>query len=205
MLNFVEQYGGDIYSQNKEDFIIRECLKRMKIDRGLAVEYGANDGKFCSNIRYLLEKGWKGIMIEADKELYDKLKYNMKGLDCIPIHQAVTKENINYLLPSKIDVLSIDTDGINDYESWFAYEGKAKIVIIEINSSIEPMKTYLNEGASYKTMYMLGVSKGYFLLAHTGNLIFLQNEYKSLFPELDGLHPIIDYELFFNNKWLIKN
>lgn len=201
MLDFVKKYSGNTYSQNGEDFILKECLLRMQIETGHCVEFGAADGKFCSNTFRLLESGWTGSMFEVDQELFNKLKENIIGVKAIAVHQAITPKNINILLPKSLDVLSIDTDSDNDYNCWKDYTGTAKIVIIEINSSIQPLTEYLYEGASYLTMVQLGISKGYFLLAHTGNLVFIHNDYKDLFPEIDK-HPVMDYEFFFNTSWL---
>lgn len=202
MLDFVKQYGSNIYSQNGEDGIIAECLQRMEIETGVCAEFGAADGIFCSNTYKLLKQGWKGIMIEFDKELFEKMDINMDDLNCITHHQAVTPYNINQLLFKELDVLSIDTDSDNDFYSWKAYTGTAKIVVIEINSSKEPMQDYLNEGASYITMVQLGMTKDYFLLCHTGNLVFVLNKYRVLFPELNGHHPLLDFEDYFNDSWL---
>jgi hypothetical protein len=47
----------------------------------------------------------------------------------------------------------------------------------------------------------LGISKGYFLLAHHGNCIFVHNVYRELFPEIvaDGVENSADY---FSTAWL---
>jgi len=201
MLTFVERYGANNFSQNGEDGIIAECLERMNIQKGICAEFGAADGKFCSNTYYLLQQGWKGIMIESDPELFEKLINNTKGLKCVVVQGMVTPGNINSILTVKQDVLSIDTDGSNDYDCWKEYLGEANIVIIEINSSIDPLTEYINEGTSYRTMFELGIEKGYFLLCHTGNMVFIRNKFKDLFPEITG-HPLIDIELYFNKSWL---
>lgn len=206
MLDFVKKYSKNVYSQFGEDGIIEECIKRIDsfhtdLNIGHCVEFGAHDGKFCSNTFRLFEAGWVGTMFEMDHSLFLRLKENVKGTKAIAWHQAVTPENINLLLPQYLDVLSMDTDSDNDYYCFRAYTGTAKIVIVEINSSIQPLREYVNEGASYRSMAELGIAKGYFLLCHTGNLIFVLNEYKDLFPDIDK-HPIIDHELFFNPLWL---
>lgn len=202
MIAFSEIYGHNYYSQNYEDGIIQECILRMGIKKGICAEFGAADGKFCSNTFRLLEQDWKGIMIEADKSLYDKLVKNVQNLDCQTFHQMVLPENINEVIPLNVNVLSIDTDSRNDYDCWKEFKGNPEIVIIEINSSKDPLKEYLNEGASYSTMFTLGVAKGYFLLCHVGNLIFIRNEFKHLFPELDDSHPLLDVDLYFKKSWL---
>jgi hypothetical protein len=181
MIEFVEKYSKNIFSQNGEDGIIEECLKRMKIEIGSCCEFGAADGYFCSNTRALIEKGWRFTMLEAENG------------------QFVTPENVNELVPD-CDVLSIDIDG-NDYAVWKAYDKKPKIVIIEINSSLDPQKDFFTpeQGTNFSLMLKLGHSKGYFLLCHTGNMVFIKDEYLDLFDELDGHY---DFE-FFNKAWLV--
>lgn len=201
MLTFAAKYHNNIYSQNGCDGILSEALYRIGITKGVCVEFGAADGKYCSNTYYLLQQGWKGVMIESDKDLYDALKDNVRLLDCMPLKDTVTPGNINILLPGNIDVLSIDTDGCNDYYCLRDYKGNAKIVIIEINSGKEPMEVYCQEGSSYITMLQLGLSMGYFLLCHTGNMIFVRNEYRPLFPEIVG-DGVENWNEYFNTKWL---
>src|SRR6185436_10679675 len=85
------------------------------------------------------------------------------------------------------DVLSIDTDGY-DYDIFKAMAERPKIVIVEINSGYAPHERVENkkEGSSYLPMVELGIEKGYFLLCHTGNLIFILDKYRKLFPEVEG-------------------
>lgn len=190
MLDFVKKYGYDIYSQNGESGIIKECLLRMDLlSSGVGVEFGAPTKKYCSNIYHLQEfHGW-----------------DCAFFDSAPREEGVVKlfvdtSNVNTLPPCS--VLSIDIDG-NDYEVWKAYTGTPDIVIIEINSSLPPMKAHfsLDRGASYITMALLALEKGYFILCHTGNLLCLRNDHRHLFPEIigDGLNNWRDY---FNTNWL---
>lgn len=188
MLTFVDKYKGGLYSQNGEAGIIDECIRRIGIEKGVAVEFGAPTKQFCSNTFHLPDDWVKTYYDPCPQE--DGINVGF-----------ITPENVNFWLPAEIDVLSIDTDSANDYHTWKAYTGEAKIVIIEINSSIDPLREYVDQGASYQSMVTLGVAKGYFLLCHTGNLIFIQNQYKHLFQEITG-HPIIDVDLYFNKSWL---
>lgn len=182
MLDFVLKYGYNTYSQNGEDGIIEECIKRINPDLKVAVEFGGVDGVFCSNTASL---GWKRFL------------YDIEPSDFSVEKKEITPENVNQL--PECEVLSIDIDG-NDYEVWKAYEGKPAIVIIEINSSLIPEDDHfsIGKGSSFSTMLKLGIEKGYFLLCHTGNMIFVLNEYKDLFPEVKGVDP---FELF-NKSWL---
>lgn len=187
MLTFAKKFGNNIHSQNGEDGIIAECLKRMKL-KGVCIEFGASDGYYCSNTRQLIEQGWTGYMYDVNP--------GAKNI----VGRMITEMTVNEL--PECNLISIDIDG-NDLKVWKAYEGKPDIVIIEINSSLPPDKDYFNpvSGASYKIMVETGIGKGYFLLCHTGNLIFLLNKYRELFPEVfgNGLNNWSDY---FNKSWL---
>lgn len=188
MLSFVEKYGGGDHSQNGEAGIITECIKRIGYGTGIAVEFGAPTKSYCSNIFHLHDTHHL-VYFDIDPQQEGIFKCN------------IVPENVNELLPA-CDVLSIDIDG-NDYEVWKAYNGTPDIVIIEINSSLPPTKAHfsLERGASYITMLLLGLDKGYFLLCHTGNMVFVRNEHRSLFPEVigDGLE---NWEDYFNKSWL---
>jgi len=99
-------------------------------------------------------------------------------------------------------VLSMDVDN-DDYLLWLALETRPDVVVIEINSGVAPMSLMIpgRQGASYRSMAMLGMAKGYMLVAHTGNMIFVLEKYRDLFPEVTG-DPIRDYELYFNTMHL---
>jgi hypothetical protein len=99
-------------------------------------------------------------------------------------------------------VLSIDIDG-EDLLVWKALKKKPAVVIIEINSGIQPLVSHYSKelGSSYITMVSLGIEKGYFLLCHTGNLIWVDEKYKNKFPEING-DPLKDWERYFKTDWL---
>lgn len=207
-LAFHKKYSMDVYSQNGEDGVIEEILSRLPPVVGLVVEFGAHDGEFCSNSRHLIvDKGWSGLLIEADWGLYNQCAglYSHLSPQGPEVKQAfVTPENVNHLLPPKIDVLSIDVDGI-DYHIWAAYKGDAKVVIIEINSSLPPdfvMEGDKVRGSSFWSMLLLGMVKGYFLICHCGNMIFVKNEYRDLFKDVPDCLRYSDFPLFFNTSWL---
>lgn len=188
MLDFAKRYGCNIHSQFGEDGIIDEILKRLKLNHGVAVEFGAPTKSYCSNT-FNLDNLWQKYFFDIDPAETGIIK------------KEITPANVNEL--PKCDLLSIDIDG-NDYNVWFAYKGKPKVVIIEINSSIQPTENLpvsdLKGGTCYKQMLMLGISKGYFLVCHTGNMIFVLNEYKDLFPEVIG--DGFNHEIYFNTSHL---
>jgi hypothetical protein len=197
MLTFYNKYQQPgRYSQNGEWGIILECLDRIQPDRYWAVEFGAPDFYYCSNIAQLEDFGWTLQVFDIDPR------------DPRVIRAEITPENVNTVFDDTIyrgspTILSIDIDG-QDYHIWKAYKGNPAIVVIEINSSFAPGVDMIpgDRGASYTAMVKLGIEKGYMLIAHTGNLVFVEKSYAHLFPEFTWADPLTSPALYFNRKWL---
>lgn len=207
MIDFVNKYGNNVHSQNSEDGIIAECVKRLGIECGFCVEVGGNNGIWLSNTALLLERGWSGSFVECDFGLWQQCRDRWKQRpDVRCICSRVGADNVNAFVDDSCDVLSMDTDG-SDFKIFKALKAKPKIVIIEIDSSIDPetegVSTGFNAdgGSGYVITLMLGRNKGYFLLAHTGNLILVDNQYRHLFPEIVG-EGLSNSELYFNRGWI---
>lgn len=205
MLSFYNKYGKDItYSQNGEEGILKEILNRIANVNKVCCEIGANNGIWLSNTAWLIkEKGFTGLMVEADYDLWEQCCKNWAGNDNVKSTCSMANpSNINAFVDDTCDLLSIDVDGI-DYQIFQALEAKPKVVIIEIDSSIPPDADRFNRegGAGYLPMVKLGIEKGYFLLCHTGNLVFVDKKYRKLFPEIkgDGVKNAGEY---FRTCWL---
>lgn len=209
MLDFLYKYRDNgWYSQNGEEGVLREVLRRMGKRSGHAVEIGAHNGFYCSNAAALVDGqiaglDWTGLMVEADYNLYLQCKagwskYGGMRVQCC----RVDGKNINAFVKDDCDLLSLDTDG-GDYDVFNGLIACPKIVIMEIDSSILPNQEGFNSdgGVGYWSGVELGLQKDYFLLCHTGNLVMLRSEYRKLFPEIVG-HPLLDYERYFNRAWL---
>ena len=78
------------YSQNREQEII---LNYFNNKTGTCLDIGAYDGKTFSNVRALLEKGWNGVLIEADPENAHNCKRNTTELEvkvlCAAVHPSM--------------------------------------------------------------------------------------------------------------------
>ena len=98
------------------------------------------------------------------------------------------------------DVLNIDTDRC-DHEIWQDHEKyKPKIVIIEIESSIPPDSTEQGGGlASFSHSLKIAKEKGYSLVCHTGNMIYVRND---LVDRLSIPRELINSVELFNRSWL---
>ena len=213
------EYRKNYYSQNGEDGILEEIFKRINMassnNEKWCVEFGAWDGKHLSNTFHLVEQGWNAVYIEGDKEKYQDLLETVKQYPKIkPINAMVDFEesdsnNLNNLLsgtkiPEDFDLLSIDIDSF-DLAVWQCFVGKPKVVIIEINSSIEPGILQWHDGIfcqgnSFSSTIKVAEDKGYMLVCHTGNLIFLREDLVQMIG-LDNRSIHFPETLFLNN-WL---
>jgi hypothetical protein len=195
---FYSQYAKDIHSQNGEDGIIEELLKRLEIKDGWVCEFGAWNGVYLSNTFALVEKGFKGVYIEGDKNKFKDLLITVeKYPHIIPINEYVehndSQNSLDNILartniPVDFDVLSIDIDSF-DYQVWKSLKvHRPKIVIIEINSDINTSDDKhihtpgVYQGTGFRPTFNLGIEKGYTFVLHTGNMIFVRND---LFPKLN--------------------
>jgi hypothetical protein len=191
MLPDLLRFRRNVYSQNGEDGVLRELLRRLNIEDGWFCEFGAWDGKYLSNSYLLLQNGWKGVMIEGDPQRYLDLQETAAHSGgrlhtiCrfVGHHEGV--DSLDSLLsqtpiPSDFDVLSIDVDGL-DYFIWEALEHYSpKIVIIEVNSHFPPGVEHVEAGenptSSFSSMVKLGLKKGYIPVIHTGNIFFVRKD-----------------------------
>lgn len=210
MLSFLNQYAKNHFaSQNGEEGILIEVLNRLEgafqiQAHGHAVEIGGHNGLYCSNTALLLrQRGWSGLFVEADYNLYLQCKDNWKHNPRVRSQcSRVDGKNINAFVDDSCDLLSLDTDG-SDYQIFHGLLSKPKIVIVEIDSSIPPDTLGFNAdgAAGYLEMVKLAQLRGYFVLCHTGNLVLVDEKYKALFPEIDR-DPILESEHYFNRSWL---
>jgi FkbM family methyltransferase len=69
---------------SKLKFIFDRCQNRTIVD------IGANDGKNCSNSFPLIKRGWKGLLVEANLLLEERILFNTRGLDVSLELSAIT-------------------------------------------------------------------------------------------------------------------
>ena len=65
-----------MYSQNNEEQIITDYFGKRK---GTFLDIGANDGKTFSNTAALVDKGWRGIMVEPSPATFIKCRDTYKN------------------------------------------------------------------------------------------------------------------------------
>jgi hypothetical protein len=206
MLSFLHKYAKNYScSQNGEEGVLIECQKRG-IGIFHCVEIGGHDGRFCSNTAYVIESDISavtGLFVEADYNRYLQCKSNWAHNANVRCQcSRVDGRNVNAFVDDRCDLLSIDTDG-GDLEIFCGMKSRPNIVIVEIDSSIEPPSERVNSdgGVGYWAMTVAALERGYFVLCHTGNLILVKQEYGHLFPECAS-HPLLEWELYFKRSWL---
>jgi hypothetical protein len=133
-----------VFSQNGEDGVIEEILRRIGTRDRAFVEFGVGSGIEGNCVFLASVLGWRGLFMEADPDLFARLDARYEGHRAVrTIRALVGPENVDALLadhgPSpEPDVLSIDVDGI-DFWIWRALEAsRPRVVVIEYNAHLGP-------------------------------------------------------------------
>lgn len=189
----LNQHKKKITSQFGEDGIIQYLIKTSKIEiLKTSIEFGGHDGKTNSNTYNLFKNlGFKSLLIEGDKDLFNKLNTNygdlISILNCYV--NSTGKDSIDEIVErneykdfKNLGVLSIDIDSY-DYYIFKHLQIKPQIIIIEFNNSIPGHIDYTDpEGevfirCSAKSLQNLGFIKGYITVACTvTNVILLRTD-----------------------------
>lgn len=141
------RHGYKVYSQQDEDGIIAEILRRLgnRIPKSF-IEFGVENGLECNSLRLLVD-GWSGLWLEGDANYVQQIKTHLAeyvGRSQLKVgHAFVTTQNVNELFAShgmsgEIGLLSVDIDG-NDIWVWQAVSVvKPAIFVCEYNASWAP-------------------------------------------------------------------
>jgi len=206
----ISDFGFNIYSQFGEDGIIEKIFQIIGIQSNVCIEFGAWDGIYLSNTANLWKNGWKGILIESNRERFNTLVQNVKGKDCYCINEFVKPEGQNTLenillrhkLPQNIDFLSIDVDG----DDYYIFESlttlKPRVISCEYNPTI-PVHINLipeknnNFGCSARSLVKLAESKQFRLVSLTESNCFFVPE--------ENFYKFVDYETKLENLAINKH
>ena len=203
-MQFPVSYEHQTFSQNGEDGILSEILKRIDLECGRFIEIGSGDG-LENNTRLLLENGWEGLWIDGSQSCCSfaneaNLKFIKNGQLKI-INSFVTASNINQILKNMkvaedIDVLSLDVD-LNTYHVWEKIDViSPTIAIIEYNGFFPVQSNWIadydekgiweggfNMGSALKPLDELSQKKGYRLIGcdlSGTNAFFIKDELAQL-------------------------
>lgn len=196
-----------VTSQNGEDGVIAELLRRIGVESRFFVEFGAEhwEGN-CQFLADVLE--WDGLYMTGNPAYAWHLARKYRGNPGVAVIEAmVTPDNLDDLLrqagvPWEPDVFSIDVDG-NDFWIWDSLSAcRPRIVIVEYNSHLDPHSCLVQPlaegyhaegshtdwgGASAGALRLLGRHLGYSLVhtdLHGVNAFFVRDD---LVPRLGAL------------------
>lgn len=195
------QFSKNVTSEHGEDGILEHIFSVIGEGLRWCVELGALNGKHGSNVWHLIkEKGWSGVLIEADPTYFEVLQREYVGHNAICINRFVSFDPVRSgasngvqddgtlegilsttCIPKQFDLLSLDIDG-NDYHVWESLtEHVPRVVVVEFNPSIpndvsfvQPRDMSIQQGSSLRATVELGKRKGYELVAVTDtNAVFV--------------------------------
>lgn len=177
-------------SQFGEGSIISEILRRIGVDGGLCVEFGAGDGIHLSNTRHLWDVGWRAVMIEADPARYLGLVDNAVNYaeNVATFEAVVTPDNVNRYVSTEAAVVSIDVDG-DDYAILGGMRARPEVLCVEHHPMIPAHVSAVlgaDIGCSALALKDWADWNGYRVVALTHcNTIMVRDVYERHFDDVD--------------------
>jgi hypothetical protein len=162
-------HNWSIYSQLGEEGVLDEILKRLNLDMGNFVECSAFYGAYISKVRFLADRGWRGIFVDVSARLkghnwensqpfrflppilcLEEMLY-FKDVKHLPQVQFIDDTSVGdgysihqaidtYFQDREVDILSIDLGGL-DYLALENLQYRPKIIIITAGLSWTPLLT----------------------------------------------------------------
>ena len=119
-----------MFSQNGEDGVLAEILRRIGVGGGGFVEFGVQDGTEGNTVFLAQVLGWCGAYLEADDGAATPRSSGASPATraCARVHAAVEPDTVEALFARRgraarsRTCVSIDVDG-NDYWIWKALDG----------------------------------------------------------------------------------
>ena len=120
----ISSYEFSIFSQWGDDGIIDYLINNLDINNKSFIEFGVQDYTECNTKFLLMNKNWRGLIIDESAIFMEKIKNSdiYWRFDLTAVKSFITKNNINNIFKENnfvgpIGLLSIDIDG-NDYWIW---------------------------------------------------------------------------------------
>jgi hypothetical protein len=185
------------FSQFGEDGMLEALFERIGTASRRFVELGAGDGHE-NTTRNLVEAGWSGIWVEADRPSADEAARVVGDRDVTVESVTVTPDASAGILdragaPAELDLLAIDLDGI-DYYVWrsLGRSYRPRVVVVEYNAAATPGTWWVQPyrpgrfwdgsrrfGASLDALDELAGTLGYSIVAcesHGANAFFVRDD-----------------------------
>lgn len=141
--NPILRKGAKYFSQNDEDGILLEILRRCGLVSGTFVEFGVGNG-LENNTVILLMHGWRGCWFGGEDLAFsaaptDRWSYQKVWIKPDNAVDLMTS-TLNRYQCADVDVMSIDLDGIDIYvvEKILASGRRPGVLVCEYNSKFPP-------------------------------------------------------------------
>jgi hypothetical protein len=135
--------GARYFSQNDEDGIVLEILRRLKLERGTFLELGVGDG-LENNTLILLSLGWSGAWLEGGELAFtpgERLAFVQGWIDADNVVAMAegALARVGARLAS-VSVASIDLDGNDLHIATRLLDGglRPDLLIVEYNAKFPP-------------------------------------------------------------------
>lgn len=198
-----------VFSQNGEDGVLAEIIRRSGAPSRYFVEFGAGTGAENNTAVLADAFGWSGLLLEADPASFLRLERKYAGrADVTTARELVTPENLEEIfgrfgVPPDVDLLCLDVDG-SEYWVWEALESwRPRFVVVEYNSALAGDRRLVQPrdqveawdrsdffGASIAALHALGERKGY-RLVHTEmtgvNAFFARKDVPGEYPPPEAI------------------
>jgi hypothetical protein len=171
-------------SQFGEDGLIEAVFSRIGESNRCCFEVGASDGLLYSNTHTLRCTGWRAVLIEADAELYGRLREQASN-KVRTVHERIGACSLDSILayhgmPRDLDLGVIDIDG-QDYWAWDGMRVyRPRVMLVEFAyyreaDYIPPLgASDAGEQAGLAAIIGLGEAKGYTAVVKTYcNVLFV--------------------------------
>lgn len=198
----VEDVSRDLFTYHGEDGIIAFLLGQLDSVSSSFIDIGAGDCIKSNCASLAVHAAWDGCFLDADngqlqtgRNFYKRINNRKGRLSFINTH--ITPDNVNQVIGAagfsgETGLLSIDIDG-NDYWIWQAIDIiRPRIVVIEAKVEFgtgNRLVSYghhnhhssdsMYNGASVEALRLLGIQKGYKLVAANKqgyNLFFVKQQ-----------------------------
>lgn len=199
------KYELEQHSYLGEEYIIDKYLNQLDEVNEYCVDIAASDGLTMSNTYFLWKRGWSGLAVEYNSQLFSKLSCEYAKFENVNLSKTmVTPDNVLFLLkthqvPKQFGLLSLDIDGYDYFVlEQILSEFRPALICTEINEKIRPpLKftvkwdanyTWANDhfcGQSISQLYLLCQKYQYFLVELYYNNAFLIPREISPYPGLD--------------------
>ncbi len=209
--NPLARCGGKVYSQNDEDGITFEILRRLGLGQGVFAEFGVGNG-MENNTLALAAAGWPGFWVGGEDLAFDPDPHRTARPGFHFSKQWIRRSNIVGLYRDGLaaigqrrsDLVSIDLDG-NDYyfvETLLEAGAAPSVFIVEYNAKFRPPIRFRIDyddehrwagddyfGASLATFVDLFSRHDYFLACCNlcgVNAFFVRHAYRDRFRDVPG-------------------